>query len=410
MGHRRPRRRWPFLAHRPQSIPRRPPSSCPVPRWTRYHGLSSATAVRCHPGAEIRDLQSLACSRGSPESLSGGRGGARRALVRAVFSLRGRWRRPAHAEGLPAGTGRGALLALAWGDVIGAGFALPRDAGLETGAPAPRTALLRHAVRARRFRPEGGVVLPTRHLVWAAGSQARNKLTAANSVRCHPGAEIRDLQSLACSRGSPESLSGGRGGARRALVRAVFSLRGRWRRPAHTEGLPAGTGRGAALALAWGDVIGAGFALPRDAGLETGAPAPRTALLRHAVRARRFRPEGGVVLPTRHLVRAAGSQARKKLTAATSVRCHPGAEIRDLQSLACSRGNPESLSGGRGAALALAWGGRHRRGFRAPARCRSGDRRSSAAHRSAPARRQGPAVPAGGRRCLAYAPPCVGGG
>ena len=60
--------------------------------------------------------------------------------------------------------------------VIGAGFALPRDAGLETGAPAPRIALLRHAVRARRCRPGGGVVLPTRHLVWAAGSQARKKL------------------------------------------------------------------------------------------------------------------------------------------------------------------------------------------------------------------------------------------
>ncbi len=53
------------------------------------------------------------------------------------------------------------------------------------------------------------------------------------------------------------------------------------------------------------------------------------------------------------------------------------------------RGPPRRDWEGRGTRAGM--GGRHRRGFRAPARCRSGDRRSSAAHRSAPARRQGPA-------------------
>ena len=188
MGHRRPRRRLTFLAHRPQSIPRRPPSPCPVPRWTRYHGLSSATAVHCHPGAEIRDLRSLACSRGSPESLSGG---------------------------------RGAALALAWGDVIGAGFALPRDAGLETGAP-----LLRHAVRARRCRPEGGVVLPTRHLGWAAVSQARKKQWQRTlfAARVFGGmCERGDSPLSPTNRNSPPRAEGAQGsfdsGAKRRAVR-----------------------------------------------------------------------------------------------------------------------------------------------------------------------------------------------
>ena len=79
-------------------------------------------------------------------------------------------------------------------------------------------------------RPEGGVVLPTRHLVWAAVSQARKKLTAANFVRCRrdrgesvKGGHPPFHKSTTTNRNSPKRAEGAQGsfdsGAKRRAVR-----------------------------------------------------------------------------------------------------------------------------------------------------------------------------------------------
>ena len=143
----------------------------------------------------------------------------------------------------PPGLEGGAGLTAAWRSVIGAGFALPRDAG--------------------RRAPPGEL----------------------------PGAPVARGDGLVGyrRRSRPPGLEGGAGltAAWRSVIGAGFALpRDAGRRPALLENCPGervrvGCGRprpalrvegGAGLTLAWRRVIGAGFALPRDAGLETGAP------------------------------------------------------------------------------------------------------------------------------------------
>ena len=84
---------------------------------------------------------------------------------------------------------------------------------------------------AQRCRPEVGVVLPTRHLVWAAVSHARKKLTAANFVRCRRdrGESVKGglpppfHKSTTTNRNSPKRAEGAQGsfdsGAKRRAVR-----------------------------------------------------------------------------------------------------------------------------------------------------------------------------------------------
>ena len=76
-----------------------------------------------------------------------------------------------------------------------------------------------------------GVVLPTRHLVWAAVSHARKKLTAANFVRCRRdrGESVKGglpppfHKSTTTNRNSPKRAEGAQGsfdsGAKRRAVR-----------------------------------------------------------------------------------------------------------------------------------------------------------------------------------------------
>ena len=152
---------------------------------------------------------------------------------------------------------------------------------------------------------EGGVVLPTRHLVWAAVSQARKKQWQRTlfAARVFGGMCERGDSPLSQKGNDKSELAEAR---RRRAREFRFAARSAGRSPDGAS-TPTGTTTesysrsrprpGTAPDLAWRSVVGAGFALPRDAGLETGAP-----LLRHAVRARRCRAEAGVVLPTRHRV------------------------------------------------------------------------------------------------------------
>ena len=201
----------------------------------------------------------------------------------------------------------GAALTLAWRRVIGAGFALPRDAGLKTGAPgelpgapvarASRGLAMhplpgtrhwgdrRYAV-ARRFaqqrRPE--VATGTRrwcgtyvgmaqgHRCWfRAPARCRSETGAPGELPGAPG-ELPSAPVARASRGlAMHPLPGTRHwGDRRYAVARRFAQRCR------REALP-GLEGGAALTAAWRRVIGAGFALPRDAGR-------RPALLSRAVR------------------------------------------------------------------------------------------------------------------------------
>ena len=159
---------------------------------------------------------------------------------------------------------------------------------------------------AQRCRPEVGVVLPTRHLVWAAVSQARKKLTAANSVRCR--------------RDRGESV---KGGLPPPVHKKVMTNRNSPKRAEGAQGsfdcrreAPGGSGAGAQFLPTqnpnWSSHMPP---LPdRSTLVPTGGR-------RSLACASPCREGVGVALPTRHLVWAAVSRARKNLMAANSVRC-----------------------------------------------------------------------------------------
>ena len=157
----------------------------------------------------------------------------------------------------------GAALTLAWRGVIGAGFALPRDAG--------RTALaLLQVLNAEIARAEEQM------------TQLLDALSEAEEVGGGPDATEPDLVTiLARGRGWETSRWRGcsPGGSRRCAVvtTAACGWRRGWRRCA-----PSRPCQWASLTLAWRGVIGAGFALPRDAGRDACArpPTGRTGLPR----------------------------------------------------------------------------------------------------------------------------------
>ena len=162
---------------------------------------------------------------------------AGRSVVGAGFALpRDAGRRPALQEG--------AALTSAARSVVGAGFALPRDAGRRPPpgelASAPRGCGIRggRAQCCRRwFRA------PARHSRWLGAVSS----ALVSRSRAMPVGDRR-------SRRGGAFASAGRG-----VVGAGFALpRDAGRRPALQEG--------GALALAGRGVVGAGFALPRDAG------------------------------------------------------------------------------------------------------------------------------------------------
>ena len=130
-------------------------------------------------------------------------------------------------------------LTLAWGGVIGAGFALPRDAGRRPALqPSPRSFTI------------GDVGMGRRHWRW---------FRASARCRSETGAPSR-----------PRALSQSLTLVWVGVIGAGFALpRDAGRRPALQLSQ--------SLTLAWGGVIGAGFALPRDAGRRPALqPSPRS--------------------------------------------------------------------------------------------------------------------------------------
>ena len=218
----------------------------------------------------------------------------------ALFHNRRRWQGAASSalvsrfRAMPVGDRRSSRalsqsLTLAGGGVIGAGFALPRDAGRrpalqprsfaipdvgrgrrhrrwfraparcrsETGAPAPRSFTIGDVGRGRRHwrwfraparcRSETGAPAALFHNPWRW--QGAASLALVSRSRAMPVGDRRSSPALS------QSLTLARGG----VIGAGFALpRDAGRRPALQLSQSA--------TLAWGGVIGAGFALPRDAG------------------------------------------------------------------------------------------------------------------------------------------------
>ena len=149
----------------------------------------------------------------------------------------------------PPGLGGGAVLTLAWVGVIGAGFALPRDAG-------QRPAL--QAVPALFRNRRTAICVP---------------LPGAVSVSRPPGLGGGAVLTLAWVGVIGAGFALPRDAGQRPALQAVPALFHNRRTAicvplpgAVSVSRPPGLGGGAVLTLAWVGVIGAGFALPRDAG------------------------------------------------------------------------------------------------------------------------------------------------
>ena len=154
-------------------------------------------------------------------------------------------------------------LTLAGGGVIGAGFALPRDAGRRPALqPSPRSFAIPDVGRGRRHwrwfrasarcRSETGAPAPRSFTIGDVGRGRRHWRWFRAPARCRS------------ETGAP-------------AVPALFHNRRRWQGAASLalvsrfRAMPVGDRRSSralsqSATLAWGGVIGAGFALPRDAG------------------------------------------------------------------------------------------------------------------------------------------------
>ena len=223
---------------------------------------------------------------------------------------------------------------LGWGGVVGAGFALTRDAGR------------RPALHVR--------------LAWCSVGGAGFALTRDAGRR--PALHVR----LAwCS-----------------VVGAGFALTARCRSETGAPG---------------GGVVGAGFALPRDAWIWSGeCPRPRTAprlVWRSVVGAGFALPRDAGRRPALHArLRLAWCRASQQTNgsgfrAAARCRCVKGGILPFHKTVTTNRNSPKCASGARGSfdcgARAGGWGG-----FRAPARCRSETGAPCPSFRTAPSRRR----------------------
>ena len=155
--------------------------------------------------------------------------------------------------------GEGAARTLAWRRVIGAGFALPRDAGR-------RPALQRCGLGARWRHPvRGGCGT---HFGVAEGH--RRGFRAPARCRSETGApKVRPRGAVAASGAGRVRHALWRGAVSSALVsrsRAIPVGDRRSKGAASGRGGGIRCGEGAARTLAWRSVMRAGFALPRDAG------------------------------------------------------------------------------------------------------------------------------------------------
>ena len=279
----------------------------------------------------------------------------------------------------------GAALALGGRSVVGAGFALPRDAGRRPAFLAPRSIVVgdgrcgshvgmaqcrRRWFRApARCRSETGAPGPALVRGWRCAMRQSRWHGAASSAlvsRC---------------RAMPV---GDRRSRRRACSRLAMG--------------------DAAVTLAWRSVVGAGFALPRDAGRRCGNQVGRAQRHRCWFRAAaRCRSETGAPIPA--LVRGwrcamrqsrwHGARCRRWFRAAARCRSETGAPIPALvRGWRCAM----RQSGWQGAALSAL-----------VSRCRAmpvGDRRSSPAlvcgWRCAVSRRCAPRCRSEDRRCLRF--------
>ena len=150
----------------------------------------------------------------------------------------------------------GAAVTLAWRSVVGAGFALPRDAGRRPALQAPRLFGVgdarcgSHVGMAQRRPRWFRAVARCRSETGAPGAAlVRGWRWAMRQSRWH-GAALSALVSR--SRAMPV---GDRRSRRRACSRLAMG--------------------DAAVTLAWRSVVGAGFALPRDAGRRPALQVPR---------------------------------------------------------------------------------------------------------------------------------------
>ena len=234
-----------------------------------------------------------------------------------------------------------AALRLARPDVIGAGFALPRDAGR-------RPALHREIGVARRcwcrFR---------------APARCRSETGA-------PGREIGVARRRWCGFRAP---------ARCRSETGASTVRLWWRSvDAAGFALPRDAGWRPALhvRLAWRGVVGAGFALPRDAGRR---PALHVRLAWRSVVGAGFAlPRDAGRRPALHVRLAVAQRCRRcRFRAPARCRSETGAprEIGVARRCWCGFRAPARCRSETGAPREIGGGRRRRCGFRAPARCRS---------------------------------------
>ena len=217
-------------------------------------------------------------------------------------------------------------LTLAGRSVIRAGFALPRDAGRRPALQAVRAASsVGGTCRDGVIPPVGvGAAAALRAAVPTGGRRSLAcRAISPSGVRAERGAMLAGWGFGRCG-------AARRCADRRSAFQAVPALLRDWRR--------------AALTLAGGSVIGAGFALPRDAGRRPALQSSPRLFSVCGARYSRWQDGASSVLVSRS-------------------RAMPVGDRRSSRPCACSRSVVRGAHAGRME--------RHRSLFRAPARCRS---------------------------------------